>query len=172
MTSIQYAWMVYAAGSLGCCIATWWMFLWAWRFVRYCAVVTVMVILFTPFAIDQETMAMAPAIYTLIFDGLSLGIDSVKPLITLMLGVWLVGIILALLLVLFTRNAYSDENAEYAYPFDDQANSDRPTSLRRKVIHPRDNVDNVTRHEVLTRDEQLSREQRLSGEMPMRAIRD
>jgi hypothetical protein len=103
MTSIQYAWAIYSAGSLGCCVAAWWMFLWAWRFVRYSAVVTVAVILFTPYAIDSQTMQMAPALYTLLFEGMASGIESIKPLVKLMIGLWSISIILVLVFVVLTR---------------------------------------------------------------------
>ena len=103
MTIMQDAWMIYAAGSLGCCIAAWWMFLWAWRFIRYSAVVTVMVILGTPYAIDPQTMQMAPAIYTVFFEGMAQGIDGIRPLIKLMLGIWLIAITLVVVFVVLTR---------------------------------------------------------------------
>src|SRR3954468_13257147 len=105
LTSIQYAWIIYFAGSLGCTIAAWWLFLWAWRFVRYAAVVTVMTVLFTPYAIDPQTMIMAPAIYTLVFEGIGQGQHAIMPLIKVMVGIWLIAIILVAVYVLLTRNS-------------------------------------------------------------------
>ena len=175
MTHIQYAWIIYAAGSLGCCAATWWMFQWAWRFVRYSAVVTVMVILFTPFAIDHETMAMAPAIYTLVFDGLSLGIESIKPLIKLMVGIWLIAIILVAALVILTRRWVKHADvSDTEDDFDSQNSSGQPQRIKRSRSFPSTNSEPTNRSELndLSSDERRARTERMAGEVPMRAIRD
>jgi|GEM_PF-578591 len=188
MTIIQYAWMIYAAGSLGCCIAAWWMFLWAWRFIRYSAVVTVMAILFTPYAIDQQTMQMAPAIYTLVFNGIALGVDAIMPLVKLMIGIWLIGIILVLVYVLLTRNSsrtyttYTDmshhnpphspnkprKQAKQNKQTKQNKQSKQKTSPRhnqkpQREYYPSDN---------LSREERQARDEMMRGDVPMRAIRD
>lgn len=171
-TTIQYAWAIYFVGSLGCTIATWWMFLWAWRFVRYAAVVTVMTILFTPYAIDAQTMTMAPAIYTLVFEGMAQGKQAIMPLIKVMLGIWLIGIILVLLFVVLTRNSGTNASAR---------NDSRPqskTSSRRNSRRPEHH--DARRHEYpprsssrgLSREEHQAREELLKDEVPIRAIRD
>lgn len=105
LTIMQTAWLIYGGCGLGLCLATWWMFLWAWRFVRYSAVVTVLTLLFTPYAIDQQTMQMAPAIYTLVFNGMALGFEAILPIIKLMLGIWGIGVILMGVFVLLTRKS-------------------------------------------------------------------
>lgn len=170
LTTIQYAWAIYFAGSLGCTIAAWWMFLWAWRFVRYAAVVTVMTILFTPYAIDAQTMTMAPAIYTLFFEGIGGGIAAIMPLLKVMLGIWLIGIILVAVFVVLTRKWGSDQSP--------RSNSRGKTSSSRNSRRPEHHSGH--RHENpprsssrgLSQDEYQAREELLKGEIPMRAIRD
>ncbi|GGY65557.1 hypothetical protein GCM10011613_06780 [Cellvibrio zantedeschiae] len=172
ITTIQYAWAIYFAGSLGCTIAAWWMFIWAWRFVRYAAVVTVLTLLFTPYAIDAETMTMAPAIYTLVFEGMSQGLPAITPLIKLMVGIWLIGIILVLVFVVLTRKS-GEQKSPRNKPRGTQSSSSR--NSRRLEHH------GGRRHETpvvrsssrgLSRDEFEAREELLKGEVPMRAIRD
>ncbi len=176
MTQIQYAWMIYAAGSLGCCVATWWMFLWAWRFIRYSLVVTVMVVLLTPFAIDQETMALAPAVFTLVFDSMSQGSESIKPLLKLMAGIWLIAIILVGVFVALTRNlvqhtntsgTYEDYDNQYSTPQNRRIKRDRPSAESATLAQ--------TYHsdqEGLNSPERCARADLMSGEVPLRAIRD
>lgn len=181
MTQMQYAWLIYAAGSLGCCIATWWMFLWAWRFIRYSMVVTVMVILVTPYAIDAQTMLMAPAIYTMVFDGLSSGMEAIKPVIKLMVGIWLIAITLVLVFVILTRGSAKPTYKPYTpngqthrqdvfarlgshkdNPRASQKHSRQHHAVRTKRLSPRD----------LNGEEHLARDELLKGEIPMRAVRD
>jgi len=163
MTTVQYAWAIYFAGSLGCSIAAWWFFLWAWRFVRYAAVITVMTILFTPYAIDPQTMTMAPAIYTLVFEGMSQGFIGVKPLIKVMVGIWLIGLILALVFVILTRNIGGAKK---------ERGSRKPAAKR--GARRNDYVEQESRSSSrgLSREEYHAREELLKGEVPIRAIRD
>ncbi|MES2674703.1 MAG: hypothetical protein V4660_10715 [Pseudomonadota bacterium] len=176
MTHIQYAWMIYAAGSLGCCVATWWMFLWAWRFVRYSLVVTVMVLLLTPFAIDQETMALAPAVFTLVFDGISLGSESIKPLLKLMAGIWLIAIILVGVFVSLTRNLVTHASTPDTYEdYDNQY----PSSQSRRIKRDRPSAESANVAQTYNSDldglssqERRARADLMSGEVPLRAIRD
>jgi len=168
LTSIQYAWIIYFAGSLGCTIAAWWLFLWAWRFVRYAAVVTVIAILFTPYAIDAQTMTMAPAIYSLVFEGMSQGPKAIVPLIKLIIGIWLIAIILVAVFVLLTRK-HQAEKVTYKEP------APRVKRQSRRLEHH-----DGRRHENpiksstrgLSNDEYQAREELLKGEVPMRALRD
>ncbi len=168
LTSIQSAWIIYFAGSLGCTIAAWWMFLWAWRFVRYAAVVTVATLLFTPYAIDAQTMTMAPAIYTLVFEGMSHGLPAILPLIKVMLGIWLIGLILAAVLVLLTRN-FGGVNPEGDTNSPRAKRSSRPTEYNN--IKRQDENRRVSSR-GLSRDEYQAREELLKGEVPIRAVRD
>ena len=176
LTTIQYAWIIYFAGSLGCTIAAWWMFLWAWRFVRYAVVVTVAILLFTPYAIDPKTMTMAPAVYTLVFEGMSHGAAAIMPVIKLMLGIWLIALILVTVFVLLTRQqTYKNF----------KSNEPEPTvkiKSRRLEHHGGRRHENPVRRRGLSRDEHEAREALLrdelprgdvlGGEMPMRAVRD
>lgn len=166
LTNIQSAWIIYFAGSLGCTIAAWWMFLWAWRFVRYAAVVTVATILFTPYAIDAQTMTMAPAIYTLVFEGMSGGLPAILPLVKVMLGIWLIGLILAAVLVILTRNI----GAGKAKPEPGSSRSKRGSRSTADTRRPDDTRRISSRG--LSRDEYQAREELLKGEVPIRAIRD
>jgi len=170
LTTIEYAWAIYFAGSLGCTIAAWWMFLWAWRFIRYTAVVTVMTILFTPYAIDAQTMTMAPAIYTLVFEGLSQGITPIMPLIKVMVGIWLIGIILVLVFVLLTRKSTQTKSPRN----NSRSRSPSSRNMRRPEHHDGRRHENPVRSSSrgLSRDEYQAREELLKGEVPIRAIRD
>lgn len=176
LTSLQTAWAIYFAGSLGCTIAAWWMFLWAWRFVRYTAVITVMTILFTPYAIDAQTMTMAPAIYTLVFDAMSLGVDAIKPLIKLMVGIWLIAMILMTAFVLLTRKSGGRQE-----PRSPSRRSNGKSNRRyQEAYEPEPRRDERRAHTESTRrsrrglsqEEQLARNELLAGEVPIRAIRD
>lgn len=169
MTTIQYAWIIYAAGGLGCCIAAWWMFLWAWRFVRYSAVVTVMTLLFTPYAIDPQTMMMAPAIFTMIFNGVALGVEAIMPLIKLMVGIWAIGILLVLVYVLLTRNPgkkYTEPKTQA--PRQHHPNTYKPHKSGKKNSPRKEYFFN----DALSYEEREARDELLAGEMPMRAVRD
>ncbi len=169
MTTMQTAWLVYALGSLGCSIAAWWMFLWAWRFVRYTIVITVLTLLCTPYAIDAQTMQLAPAIYTLVFNGIALGPEAIMPLVKLMLGIWSIGVILALVYVLLTRSPgkkYTKVARRHPAQQPHQKipkKNLRPNQSTRKEHFPSDN---------LSREERQARDELLQGSIPMRAIRD
>lgn len=166
LTTIQYAWIIYFAGSLGCTLAAWWIFLWAWRFVRYSAVVTVATILFTPYAIDAQTMTMAPAIYTLVFEGMAQGVTGIMPLLKVMLGIWLIGVILAALLVFLTRNlGAAPRAASTAKKHHSQRRTNYEDNARQDDVRPK-----ASRN--LSRSEHQARDDLLKGEVPIRAIRD
>lgn len=165
MTSMQYAWAIYFAGALGCTIAAWWMFLWAWRFVRYSAVVTVMTILFTPYAIDPQTMLMAPAIYTLVFEGIGQGIESIKPLIKVMLGIWLIAEILVAVFVILTRKSGRNHEPE---PVNRPRRVAPTSSSRNKKL----TYKSRPLKRGLNEEEYQARNELMAEEIPIRAIRD
>ena len=169
MTYIQYAWAVYFAGALGCTFAAWWMFLWAWRFVRYSAVVTVVTLLFTPYAIDPHTMTMAPAIYTLVFEGMGQGFNAIKPLLKVMLGIWLIGEIIVLVVVLLTR-----KTGHYREPEPAPGPDNRPRRVTKKssTRHTKANYKSRSLKRELNDEEYEARNELLAGEIPIRAIRD
>lgn len=178
LTTIQYAWAIYFAGSLGCTIAAWWMFLWAWRFVRYAAVVTVMTILFTPYAIDAQTMTMAPAIYSLVFEGMSQGAKAILPLVKLMIGIWLIAIILVAVFVLLTRKQGEGKSKsnDTRSPAKRQSRRVEHHDGRRHENPPRSSTRSLSREEKESREEMLREEpQKGAGairDIPIRAIRD
>lgn len=173
MTDYQYAWMMYLVGAVGCSLATWLLFRRAGRIVVHFFVITVMVILFTPYAIDAENMTMAPAVYTLAFGYLDGGYLAIKPVIKLMLGFWIGALILSLIYQLLTRGrghvqtkghgrqAYAPEQHDDKY-----AESARRASSR-----------GLSREERNARDELLYEERPARGsksqpyEEPIRAIR-
>lgn len=109
MDGYGLAWTIYAAGALGCSVAGWLLFR---RFGREWAsfvFVSVLALLLTPYAVDAEKMLMAPAIFSIVFGGITDGFDTVMPVIMVVSGVWLVGLIISLLLQLalrrFSRNS-------------------------------------------------------------------
>lgn len=167
MTDYQYAWMMYLIGAVGCSLATWWLFRRAGRAWVHFFVITVMVILFTPYAIDAETMTMAPAVYSLVFGYFDGGFISVKPVLKLMLGFWIGALILSLLYQLLTRSK------TYASPEQDY----RKGLSTNGYVHPemQDDFDYSpnTRRTASTRG--LSREERIARdellEEPIRAVR-
>lgn len=176
MTHIQYAWMIYVAGGLGCCVSVWWMLLRAWRFIRYSAVVTVVVILFTPFAIDRESMALAPAIFTLVFDGMAQGSEAIKPLMKLMAGIWLIAIILVSVFVILTRNLikHTDEFDTYE-DYESQSTSTQSRRIKRNRPSMESAISAPSSHtkvDALSSQERHARAEEMSGDIPMRAIRD
>jgi hypothetical protein len=173
MTDYQYAWMLYLTGATGCVLAAWLMFRRFGRAVTHFFVITVMVVLFTPYAIDAEKMTMAPAVYTLLFGFLDGGFASVKPVLKLMLGLWGCALILSLIYQLLTRNRggatheipeprrrqSTRQNRNQAYVEDDEPDFDYSPQARRA---------NSSRG--LSREERIARDELLNEE-PIRAIR-
>lgn len=162
MTDYQYAWMMYLIGAVGCSLATWLLFRRAGRAWVHFFVVTVMVVLFTPYAIDPETMSMAPAIYTLVFGYFDGGFIAIKPVVKLMLGIWIGALILSLLYQLLTRGR-SQPAAQHDYrkgyvPDEKQDDFDYVASARSASSR------GLTREERIARDELLLEE-------PIRAVR-
>lgn len=172
MTDYQYAWMLYLLGATGCVLAAWLMFRRFGRAVTHFFVISVIVVLFTPYAIDAEKMTMAPAVYTLLFGFLDGGFVSVKPVLKLMLGLWGCALILSLIYQLITRNqgAANHEPPEsrrqparqkrsQTYVEDDEPDFDYSPQARR-----------ANSGRGLSREERIARDELLSEE-PIRAIR-
>lgn len=168
MTDYQYAWMMYLIGAIGCSLATWLLFRRAGRAWVHFFVITVMVILFTPYAVDAEAMTMAPAIYTLVFGYFDGGFISIRPVLKLMLGFWIGALILSLIYQLLTRSKVEVSTEQdyrkvqpgkgYVLPetqddFDSSSNNRRMASTR-----------GLSREERIARDELLLEE-------PIRAVR-
>lgn len=100
MDSYQLAWTLYVIGGIGSGLAAWLLFRrWSKAWGRVC-MVSLWVLLLTPYAIDAETMTMAPAIFILVMDGIAEGFETVKAVAVLLLGLWLVTLIVLLLLQL------------------------------------------------------------------------
>ena len=170
MTDYQYAWMLYLIGATGCTLAAWLLFRRFGRAVTHFFVITAMVLLFTPYAIDPETMTMAPAIYTLLFGFLDGGFISIKPVLKLMLGLWGGMLILSLIYQLLTRNRHSVE---------DDAPEARQGSRRQQAKQSYDEDMDFEYSEQarrahssrgLSREERIARDELLREE-PIRAIR-
>lgn len=175
MTDYQYAWALYLIGALGCSLAAWLLFRRFGRAVTHFFVITVMVIVFTPYAIDAETMTMAPAMYSLVFGFMDGGFVAIKPILKLMLGLWGCALILSLLYQLLTRpkavahydepeqhqtsrrsgrnQAYRNDERDYERDYDYSPQTLRANSGR-----------GLSREERIARDELLREE-------PIRAIR-
>jgi hypothetical protein len=165
MTDYQYAWMMYAIGAVGCSLATWWLFRRAGRALVHFFVITVMVILFTPYAVDAENMTMAPAIYSMVFGYFDGGFISIKPIVKLMLGIWICALILSLLYQLLTRRrpaAKQDHRRKgqkgYVHPEAQEDYDYSPSESRRASSRG------------LSREERIARNELLHEE-PIRAVR-
>lgn len=165
MTDYQYAWMMYLIGATGCSLATWLLFRRAGRAWTHFFVITVMVILFTPYAINAETMTMAPAIYTLVFGYLDGGFIVIKPVLKLMLGLWIGSLILSLIYQLLTRGRGHTEVESGSYRKNQQVKSyGRQEDPEDYSPTRRSSNRNLSREERIARDELLHEE-------PIRAIR-
>lgn len=171
LTEYQLAWMAYAAGALGCTVATWWLFRGAGRAWVHFFVITVMVLLFTPFAIDAEQMTMAPALFNLVFGYFDGGLNSVKPIVKLMLGIWAAAQVLSLIYQLLTRHSSSRRAAA---KHDRQAQAARGDSGRRAAHEPDYDPSDVllspSHRHSLSREERQARDELLREE-PIRALR-
>ena len=172
MTDYQYAWMLYLVGAVGCSLATWLLFRRAWRVVVHFFVITVMVILFTPYAIDAETMTMAPAVYTLVFGFMDGGYSAIQPVVKLMLGFWGGALALSLIYQLLTRGHKYIEPQEDSHKA--QARNHREDryaeSARRNSSRALSREERMARDELL-RDDRPARGDNLPYEEPIRAIR-
>lgn len=173
MTDYQYAWALYLIGATGCVLAAWLLFRRFGRAVTHFFVITAMVALFTPYAIDAENMTMAPAVYTLLFGFMDGGLISIKPVLKLMLGLWGCALILSLIYQLLTRNRHrGDQAAAETHP-------DRSRRQNRKQAYSENDEPDFTygaearranSNRGLSREERIARDELLREE-PIRAIR-
>lgn len=177
MTDYQYAWMMYLIGAVGCSLATWLLFRRAGRAWVHFFVITVMVILFTPYAVDAESMTMAPAIYSMVFGYFDGGFVSIRPILKVMLGIWICALILSLLYQLLTRGrAQASVEQDYHRHGQYRAHPNR-TNLKGGV-HPEDQEDydyspagtRRSSSRGLSREERIARDELLHEE-PIRAVR-
>ncbi len=111
MTEFEYAWMIYLVGAVGCTLATWLLFRRAGRAWVHFFIITVMVILFTPFSLklDDQPTLMAPAIFCIAFGAIEQGMDQIKEIIKLLLGLWGLLQVLSLVYQLLTRHSYQEK---------------------------------------------------------------
>lgn len=106
ITDYYYAWAIYLTGAVGCSLAAWLFIRGLPRIVIHFFVVTVMVLLFTPFALDAQTMVLAPAIVFLGYGAIIDGFAEVKPVLKTIILVWAMAMVLSLIYQLLTRNWY------------------------------------------------------------------
>lgn len=113
MTEIQYAWMIYLIGAIGCCLATWLLFRRFGRAWTHFFVITVMVILLPPFAntLEDGQFIVAPAIFGLVLGFMESGFEAIKPIVKLLLGMWVGALSLSLIYQLLTRKRYQQKLA-------------------------------------------------------------
>lgn len=163
ITEYQYAWTLYLVGALGCSLAAWLLFRRLGRAITHFMVITVIVLLFTPYAIDQEKMIMAPGIYTLVFGYFDGGFLSIKPLLKVILGIWAIAQVLSLIYQMLTRHRRPKQEEYHPYqqhPYEDEEDY--------RYSQPRNNDRNSGRG--LSREERIARDELLHEE-PIRAIR-
>ena len=103
MDGYEFAWAMYIVGSLGCGIAAWLLFRRFGHVWSHFFSVTVLALLLTPYAMDAKAMTMAPALFMIVFGALQEGFASVMPIIMVLLGVWVVGLIISLIIQLIGR---------------------------------------------------------------------
>lgn len=169
MTDYQYAWSLYLLGATGGLLATWLLFRRWGRAVTHFFVITVLVLVCTPYAVDAETMTMAPAIYTLVFGFLDGGFPAIKPVLKLMLGLWGGALLLSLIYQLLTRH-----KGEAALPESEVA----PRARRRDSYAYEEEPDHAYSAQArraqsgrgLSREERIARDE-LLREKPIRAVR-
>lgn len=106
ITDYYYAWAIYLTGAVGCTLAAWLFIRGLPRAVVHFFVITVMVLLFTPFAIDSKTMVLAPAIVFLGYGTIAEGFVAIKPVLKTTIIVWAVAMVLSLIYQLLTHNWY------------------------------------------------------------------
>ena len=120
ITDYYYAWAFYLAGAVGCSLAAWIFFRGLPRAVVHFFVITVMVLLFTPYAIDSRTMIMAPAIMCMGYGWVTEGFTSVKPVLKTVVGVWGLFMVLSLVYQLLTHKWYKAKKEARLNPPEDE----------------------------------------------------
>lgn len=173
ITEYQYAWALYLLGALGCTLATWLMFRRLGRAITHFFVITVMVLLFTPYAVEADNMIMAPGIYTLAFGYLDGGFAVIKPLLKVMLGIWALAQILSLIYQILTRGVHARRQQNDYRPYSpsngyqqsfDEHNDDYDYNYNQRRAVDRNSGRGLSREERIARDELLHEE-------PIRAVR-
>ena len=135
MDGYGLAWMIYGVGAVGCAVAAFLLFR---RFGREWAIfffVSVLALLLTPYAVDAEQMLMAPAIFFIVLEGFAEGLEAVMPIIMVVSGVWLAGLVISLLVQLAARR-FSRGATGYTAP----ASHQRET-VYRETLQEEDHAD-------------------------------
>ncbi len=120
ITDYYYAWAIYLAGAVGCSLAAWIFFRGLPRALVHFFVATVMVLLFTPFVIDPNTMIMAPAIVCVGYGLIADEFMSVKPILKTLVAVWAVAMVTSLVYQLLTHKWHRAKKQAKLNPPDTQ----------------------------------------------------
>jgi hypothetical protein len=155
LTDYYSAWAVYLLGATGCILAAWLLVRRLPRAFVHFFIITLMVLLFTPYAIDSKTMILAPGIvclgYGLIIDGFT----SVKPVLKTMVLFWTIAMVLSLVYQLLTRHKLirdQQDNSERSDP-DTHPNRNNPEPVRQGPIEPTINMHQIELSEPAIRAE-------------------
>ncbi len=103
MNEYTIAWIIYLAGCLALMLVGWRITRRWPRLLRHLLLVTCAVWLVTPFSLQLETPAYAPALFIVVFNTLFQGWDSALDAAGTLLVVWMTALILSLLYVFLTR---------------------------------------------------------------------
>ncbi|MGM8226427.1 hypothetical protein ACSV5M_07580 [Cellvibrio sp. ARAG 10.3] len=140
MDGYGLAWTIYGLGAVGCAMAAFLLFR---RFGREWAIfffVSVLALLLTPYAVDAEQMLMAPAIFFIVFEGLTEGLEAVMPIIMVVSGVWLAGLVISLLVQLVTRR-FSRGSAGHTASASRQRETSKRETVYREARQEEDHTD-------------------------------
>jgi hypothetical protein len=157
LTDYYSAWAVYLLGATGCILAAWLLFRRLPRAFVHFFIITLMVLLFTPYAIDSKTMILAPGIvclgYGLIIDGFT----SVKPVLKTMVLFWTIAMVLSLVYQLLTRRKLINEldQQDYSERSDQDLHPNRNNSepIKQEPIEPTINLHQIELSEPAIRAE-------------------
>jgi hypothetical protein len=148
LTDYYSAWAVYLLGATGCTLAAWLLVRRLPRAFVHAFIITLMVLLFTPFAIDSKTMIFAPGIMCLGYGLMIDGFASVKPVMKSMILVWTMAMIISLVYQLLTRHkAIRETNLQ-----NNSETADRPDTVQ-APIEPTINLQQIDLSEPAIRAE-------------------
>lgn len=103
MNEYTIAWIIYLAGCLALMLVGWRITRGWPRLVRHLLLVTCAVWLVTPFSLQLESPAYAPALFIVVFNTLFQGWDSALDAAGTLLVLWVTALVLSLLYLFFTR---------------------------------------------------------------------
>jgi hypothetical protein len=148
LTDYYSAWAIYLLGAIGCSVAAWLLVRRLPRAFVHTFLISLMVVLFTPFAIDSTNMILAPGIMCLGYGLITDGFASVKPVIKTMLLIWMAAMVLSLVYQVLTRH-------KIAHQEDKKDNSEPPVPepLPQGPIEPTINMHHIELSEPAIRAE-------------------